>query len=151
MAESPFDNCGSVRGSANNSTIAPAESLEIGRRVHIGNRDDARIVAKRIDEHLPTFLYFGDICHVSHRATSGRIGQEHFLVWRAEDIGALSHEMHAAEHDIIRLRTRGGQLSELKGVASIIGILDNFVTLVMMSHDHKSLSQTSPGFSDTPI
>src|SRR6266487_3074539 len=65
-AECPLDHSGCVRGGADDSAIAPAESFQVGRLVHVGDRDDAGIITQDIDEHLPALFYLGDIRHVSH-------------------------------------------------------------------------------------
>jgi len=51
---------------ANNTAITPTKGFEIGSRVHVSNRNDARVISQYINEHLPTFFYFTDIRHVGH-------------------------------------------------------------------------------------
>ena len=49
--------------------------------------------------------------------------------------------MHAAEHDVVRLRVLGDRIRELERVAGVVGELDDLVTLVVMAEDHESLAE----------
>jgi hypothetical protein len=49
--------------------------------------------------------------------------------------------MHAAKHDRLSIRPIFYCLSELKGVAHKIGVLDHFVALIEMSQHHQPLTQ----------
>ena len=64
-------------------------------------------------------------------------------MWRTEDIGALCHKMHAAENNIISLWLCGSQLCKLKGITSIICILDDFVTLIVVPKDYEAFAQAA--------
>ena len=67
-------------------------------------------------------------------ARSGRI-----TCWsaRGEDVGALGHEVHAAEHDELRVRAGGGVAGQLERVAGHVGELDHLVALVVVAeHEH---------------
>ena len=57
----------------------------------------------RADTHLrelaPGNLELVGGRHVGHRAAGGEVGQHDFLMRRAENVGALRHEVDAAEDD----------------------------------------------------
>jgi hypothetical protein len=52
-----------------------------------------------------------------------------------EDVGALGHEVHAAEHDVLRVGARRRLLGELERVAGDVGELDHLVALVVVAED----------------
>ncbi len=79
------------------------------------------------------------------------VGQQHLLVRRAEDVGALRHEVDAAEHDVIGLVTRRRRLRELERVADRVGELDDFVALVVMPEDHQARAQGGLGRRDPHV
>ena len=66
------------------------------------------------------------------------------LVRPAEDVGALGHEMDAAEDDVVGLRTRRRELRQLERVAARVGVLDDLVALVVVAEDHQPLAQRRP-------
>jgi len=72
-------------------------------------------------------------------------------VGRAEYVGALGHEMHAAKDDVIGLGTCGCQLGQFERVAAKIGVLDDLVTLVVMPQNDEPLAKHRPGGSDTLV
>ena len=43
------------------------------------------------------------IGHVGHRAAGRKVWQDHLLMRARQDVGALRHEVHAAEHDVVGL------------------------------------------------
>ena len=45
---------------------------------------------------------------------AARFGEDHLLVVAGQDVGALGHEMQAAEHDELRVRAVGRLAGELK-------------------------------------
>ena len=108
LAEGPLDDGRSIGRGADNTAIAPTKGFEVGRRVHVGHRNNARLVPERFMEHLPAFFNFGYIRHVCHGATRGGIRQDDTLVRRAEDIGALGHKMYTTEDDVVGPRSSGG-------------------------------------------
>ena len=61
------------------------------------------------------------------------VRQQHHLV-RAQDLGRLGHEAHAAEHDDIRVRA-GGLARQIEGIAHEIGEILNLGVLVIMRED----------------
>ena len=58
-----------------------------------------------------------------------------------ENIGALGHEVHAAEEDVFGIAAAGRLLRELEGVAPKVGELDDLVPLIVVSEDHQILAQ----------
>ena len=52
--------------------------------------------------------------HVRHRAAGRHVRQDDLLMGRAEDVGALRHEVHAAEDDVVRLRVAAAYRASLK-------------------------------------
>ena len=62
-------------------------------------------------------------------------------MWLREDIGALGHEVHAAEEDELGLGAASGLLGELEGIAPEVRELDDFVALVVMTEDHEILAE----------
>jgi len=71
-------------------------------------------------------------------------------VLAAENIGALGHKVHTAEHDIATLGLRSLE-GEFEGVTAEIGELDDFVALVVMAQYHDVLAQAGLGGGDAVI
>ena len=63
----------------------------------------------------------------------------------AQDVGALRHEVHAAENDVLSLLTAGGLLREFERVAAIVCELDDLIALVVVPQDHESRPQRRLG------
>ena len=89
--------------------------------------------------------------HVGHRAAGGEIGQDDFLVRRAQDVGALGHEVDAAEDDELRLAARGDGARELQRVADEVGELDHFVALIVVAEDHEPIAERPLGGGDPRV
>ena len=53
----------------------------------------------------------------------------------AEDAGGFGHEVDAAEDDVAGLGAGGGLLGEEEGIALEVGVLDDFLALVVMAED----------------
>ena len=58
-----------------------------------------------------------------------------------QQVGALRHEMHAAEHDVVGRRVARDGLGELPGVAGIVGEPDHFVPLVVVPENHQPIAK----------
>ena len=95
-----------------------------------------RVDAHRL-EFLPADLELVGVGHVGHRAAGGEVGEDHLLVRRAEDVGALGHEVHAAEDDVVGVRARGALPREAERVADEVGELDHLVALVVVAEDEQ--------------
>ena len=94
-------------------------------------------VAELARERVPRLLHVGDVGHVGHRAAGAQVGQDHALVRLRQDVGALGHEVHAAEHDEVRVG-RGPALRQLVRVAEEVGVLHDLVALVVMAEDDQA-------------
>ena len=64
---------------------------------------------------------------------------------RAEHIGALGHEVHTAEHDVIGVRSVRNLAREAKGVARVVSELDDLVTLIVVTQNDEPVAE--PGSS----
>jgi hypothetical protein len=69
-------------------------------------------------------------------------------VRRAQDVGSLGHEVHAAEDDVLRLRTLGRPLREFEAVAAHVGELNYVLALVMMPEDDEARAELFPRDAD---
>ena len=72
---------------------------------------------------------------------AARSGSSDLLVRRAQDVGALGHEVHAAEDDELGLAAAGGGARELQRIADVVGELDHLVALVVMPEDHDAVAE----------
>ena len=62
-----------------------------------------------------------------------------------EDVGGLGHEVHAAEDDVRRLRTRSSFARQLERVSGHVGELDDLVALVMVAKDEQLVAECGLG------
>jgi len=131
------------------ATVASAESLEVGSRVHVGD-GNCRAAADAADVG-PAGFDIVDRGHIRHGTARRQIGKNHLLLRPAQDIGALGHKVDAAEQDVFRFVARRGQLAQLERVAPKVGILDDFVTLVVVAEDDESRTQLALGVPDLSI
>ena len=106
---------------------------------------------QRLAELLPAGEDLGLVGHVGHRAAGGQVGQDHALVIAGQDVGALRHEVDAAEDDVVRLAAAGRLLGELERVAAEIGPLDDLVALVVVSEDHQPSAERGLGRGDATL
>ena len=60
---------------------------------------------------------------------------------RAQDVGALGHEVHAAEDDELGLGLAGAICGEPERVAGVVGELDHLVALVVMAEDDQTRAE----------
>ena len=58
-----------------------------------------------------------------------------------QDVRALRHEVHAAEHDVVGVRMLRDRVGELERVAGVIGELDHFVALVVVAEDDEPIAE----------
>ena len=66
---------------------------------------------------------------------------DHLLVRRPQDVGALGHEMHTAENDELRLGMLHCALRQPQRVALVVGEADHLIALVVMAQDQQPLAQ----------
>jgi hypothetical protein len=65
-----------------------------------------------------------------------------------EHIGALRHEVHAAEDDVLRRPLLRRAACQLERVAGVVGELDHLVSLIVMTEDEQALAQVRLGRRD---
>jgi len=69
----------------------------------------------------------------------------------AEHVGALGHEVHAAEDDELGVGMLADLLRQLEGIAGVVGELDDFVALVMMTEDDQPRAERAFGGGDAQV
>ena len=75
-------------------------------------------------------------CRPSSSRRPGRAGSTRCAVG-GEDVGALGHEVHAAEHDVLGVGPGRRLAGQLERVAGHVGELDDLVALVVVAeHEH---------------
>ena len=72
---------------------------------------------------------------------AARSGRMMLLVRHRQDVGALRHEVHAAEDDVVGVRVLRDRVGELERVAGVVGELDHFVALVVMAEDDEAIAE----------
>lgn len=72
--------------------------------------------------------------HVRHGTVRARLGQQHGL-GGIEQLGALAHKLHAAQHDSL-LRQALGELCQAEAVADEIGHSLNLGRHIIVRQDH---------------
>ena len=92
-------------------------------------------------ELFPAGLELIDRGHVGHRAAGRKVGQDHLLMRRRQHVGALGHEVHAAEHDELRFGMLGDLARQAERVAGVVGELDDLVALVVMAEDDQPVAE----------
>jgi len=92
-------------------------------------------------ESAPAVLDLADLRHIRHGASGRQVRKDHLLVIARQDVGALRHEVHAAENDELCLWSCGGLLGELKRIPRDIGELNDLVTLIVMTQDEEPVAQ----------
>ena len=80
-----------------------------------------------------------------------RLGQDDLLVRTAQNVRGLSHEVYAAEDDVLGALLRGGKLGQLEGVALEVGEPYHLVSLVVMSEYDKPVRQFRARLEDPEI
>src|SRR5215469_12306942 len=115
----PAQHLWSVGGRADNTAVAPAERFEIGRRVHIRDRNYRRevtthLILKEVSKGFPAFFDLSNVGHIGHGAAGGGIRKDDLLMSSTQDIGALGHKVDATEYDIVCLGMLPGKLRQLE-------------------------------------
>jgi hypothetical protein len=72
-------------------------------------------------------------------------------MWRAKNVRALGHEVHAAEDDVVGFGPCGSGARELQRVADVIGKPDDLVALVVVAEDDSARAERRLGRSDSRI
>jgi hypothetical protein len=116
------------------------ERLDRGAAVHVRDRDD-ELVRARFLELGPRVLGLLEVGHVGHRAAGPEVREDHADAFVREDVGALGHEVDAAEDHVLDVLLVGGLARELEAVAGEVGELDDGVLLVVVAEDDESVAQ----------
>ena len=69
----------------------------------------------------------------------------------AQHVGALRHEMHAAEDDELGVGMLADLPRELVGVAGVVGELDHLVALIVMAEDDEPAAERRLGRGDAAV
>ena len=148
LRERPVQRGPGVGRRADRAAVPPGERLDRRGRVHVRDGHDV-VRHPGVDQVVPGVLDLADRGHVGHRAAGREVRQHDLLVLGGQDVGALGHEVHAAEHDVRRVRPGRGLLGQLERVAGDVGELDDLVALVVVAeHEHlvaeRGLGQPGP-------
>ena len=111
-----------VGRSADQAAAFAAEGLDGRGGVHVGDRNGVVGEVKAL-ERLPAGFDLRDLGHIGHGAAGVEVGQDDLLAVVAEHVGALGHEVHAAEDNVLRVGF-GGDFGELVAVAGEVGEAD---------------------------
>ena len=63
---------------------------------------------------------------------------------RAQHVRAFGHEVHAAEHDELRVGVLADLPGELVGVAGVVGELDHLVALIVVAQNDEPSAERRP-------
>ena len=129
----------SIGGGADQPAAFPAKGLDGGGGIHIGQRHGL-IGQAEVLERLPTGFYLGDFGHIGHGAACVQVGQDDLLPRAAEHVGALGHEVHAAENNVFGVGFSGNP-GELVAVARGVGKADYFVALIVVPEQERGRAQ----------
>ena len=98
--------------------------------------------------------------HIRHGATGGHIGQDYFdcrsvafgdlLRAICQNVGSLGHKVHAAEDNRPTLGARRGLLAQLVAITPQIGMVDDFILLVVMAQNEQAFAQFLTPSIDPP-
>ncbi len=69
----------------------------------------------------------------------------------AQHVRAFRHEVHAAEDDELGVGMLADLTGELVGIAGVVGELDHFVALIVMSEDHEPAAERGLGRRDATV
>ena len=144
MAERPGQGPAGVGGGADRAAVPAGEGLDVGRGVHVGDRDDLAGDAEVL-QCLPALLDLVVGGHVGHGAAGRKIRQHHLLAVRGQDVGGLGHEVHAAEHDELSAGPRCCVTGQFERVASDVGELDDLVPLVVVAEHEGTVTERLAG------
>jgi hypothetical protein len=137
LRKGPLEDRAAIGGGADGASALAAVRFDLGGRVHVGDghhRGESELLqgGARLDHVVRRR-------HVGHGAARVEIGQHDRLVGLTQDVGALRHEVDAAEDDPTGVRPLGAEPGELVRVAGDVGVLDHVVPLVVMpQHDERA-------------
>ena len=143
-----------VRRRAHQPAAFATESLDGGSRVHISDGHDRIRGEPARHERVPAVFHLADLRHIRHGAAGIEVGQDDLLrvreVGASQDVGALGHEVDAAEDQVPRLGG-GRDLRELVGVAGVVGEADDLVPLVVVPQQDGARAELRPGSRDAVV
>ena len=140
LLPAPLQRRRGVRRGADGAAALADERLDRRGGVDVGDRHRARGHAHLL-QLGPADLELIRRDHVGHRAAGGEVRQDDLLVRQPEDVGALGHEVHAAEDDVLGARVLGDLARELERVAGVVGEADHLVALVVVAEDDESIAE----------
>ena len=129
-----------IRRGADHAAMLAAEGLNRRGGVDVGDGNDGG-VAEHLLQIGPALFELIRRGHVGHRTAGGEIGQDHLLVRAAQDVGTLGHEVHAAKHDELGVGMLAHLAGKLVGIADVVGELDHFVALIVVTEDHQAAAE----------
>ena len=88
----------------------------------------------RLHELFPGVFHLRNLGHVGHGAAGVKVGQHDGLSGARQNVGALSHEVHAAKDDVAASGLRG-HLRQTIRIATIIGVANDFIALIMVTQN----------------
>ena len=125
------------------------ERLDGCRGVHVGHGNSGVGDAGGL-QAAPCGIHLVGSGHIGHRAARRHVRQHDELVGRSQDVSALGHEVHAAEHDELAVGLGRGLLRQLEGVSGHIGELNDLIALVVVSENEGPLPEGFLGGLGTP-
>ena len=147
--EGPIKGRARIGRGADQAAALAAKGLDRGGGVHIGQRQN-RPIEPGGHQRIPAVLHLADLGHVGHRTPSIQVRQKYLLIAAPEDVGALGHEMDAAEDDILALGL-SGDLRQLVGISSHVGEADHLIALVVMAEQNCAPTQLGPGCGNAVV
>ena len=99
---------------------------------------------------LPAIFDLCNLGHVGHRAACIQIGKNCQLTGPGQNVGTLSHEMHATEDDV-PAPSGCGLLRKFVGVAAKVRKADDFVALIVVPENQQIPAQGVFGRSNAFI
>ena len=139
-----------VRRRAHGAAVLADQRFDGRRRVDVRHRHRPRRHAELL-EFAPRDRKLVGGRHVGHGTAGGEVGQDHPLVRQRQHVGALGHEVHAAEHDVVGLRVLGDFTRQLERVAGVIGEADDLVALVVVPENHEAIAERGAGSGDARL
>ena len=135
--ERPVQRALGVGRGADHAAVAADEALDVGRGVHVGHRH-GRVGDAQRRRACPRPSRPGRSTAMSAiEQPAARSGRITCCASAGEDVGALGHEVHAAEHDELRVGPGRRLAGQLERVAGHVGELDDLVALVVVAeHEH---------------
>jgi len=147
--EGPAEGCRGIGRGADEAAALTAEGLDGGGGVHVGDGDGVGGEAEAL-ERFPAVFDLGNFGHIGHGAAGVEVREDDLLAGVAEDIGALCHEVDAAEDDVLRAGFSGG-LGELVAVAGEICEAHDLVALIMVAEENGGRAEGCSGPGDACV